>query len=380
MLACLRVITVRHCRLPLPSLDLGQWRLGILSFLVATAYLPGLSGGAVTPKWVVIAIGPWLLIGAPRFNRAVIPFIVFLCWSLCTMIWSPQLGDAIGALIVLWCGFGVFCLGASSKDLTPAYVGFALGIIIASYFGWFGINQDIKGEAAAAVIIALIYSGIWLPVPFLGMMIWQSHSRGAILGLLLVVLALTWQRSWKSGLGLTIVGFVGGLILLRYSNVSGVLERVQIWTDTIAGINWFGHGLGSFWEQFPLAGGQTDVLFLTRPDHAHNDLLEITFEQGIIGGLLAVLIGIVLFLKSVDTIEQCVIIAILGMGLTGFPLHVPTTFYLGMLAMGRICGRDNIFYPDFIRRISSLAKWKIRLRSVKRGETSSQISSVRSQI
>ena len=130
-------------------------------------------------------------------------------------------------------------------------------------------------------------------------------------------------------------------------------ERLNIWQDTLDGLTFWGHGLGSYWDMFPHFASRIDVLvpIQTRPDHAHNDLLELIFETGAIGGLLALAIVATVFSSSSP--ERYIVICVFVMAFVGFSLHLPATLGMAAFALGRINRRDNLQHRFATSRIPS---------------------------
>jgi hypothetical protein len=97
-------------------------------------------------------------------------------------------------------------------------------------------------------------------------------------------------------------------------------------------MNWFGHGIGSFYIDFPFfqEGG-----FARRFDHAHNDLLELGYEFGVLA-----LLPVVLWLFAVAHYSPIsAVLAVFAVeGCFGFPLFLPVTGALGAISAGHLCG------------------------------------------
>ncbi|MCK5091462.1 MAG: O-antigen ligase family protein, partial [Gammaproteobacteria bacterium] len=143
----------------------------------------------------------------------------------------------------------------------------------------------------------------------------SSGSRGIMLsfvtslGLMLVVLHREITRKERLFLlSLPLLSFIFSVVLTEIYNVTydsmlrnsmsravtltniiesgGLSVRYNIWKDSLNLIdfpNFFGHGLGTFWLLF----AQTrDSLITPRVWYAHNDLLQIWIEVGLVGLLL----------------------------------------------------------------------------------------------
>ena len=109
------------------------------------------------------------------------------------------------------------------------------------------------------------------------------------------------------------------------------------------------------WTVFPFYATHQDVVASAAVQHAHNDFLEILFEQGYIGGALAVIAVVALLYRRLGTVEGAVLTSILAMGMVGFPLHMPVTLVVAAFACGRLCRRDGLRDISWAGRIPSLA-------------------------
>lgn len=326
-----------------------QWLLGAYGFTVAVIFCPHISGAAISPRWMALAIIPWLFLRTPpKIRWDTIGFLVpFLIWIYASLLWTAQIYDGANEAIEWTIAIGVFLLGASVEKPRLLYLGFGIGIILSYPFGLYAPNPDLVGEAAAVSLVALVATFQWgqsftaLLIPCVGTVLILSHSRGGILGVCCAASIAAFYRSWKLGALVTISGIVLVGTLVYLGDIRDSTERINIWQDTIAGITLFGHGLGSFRYMFPDYASHINIIQGTRPDHAHNDLLEILFETGINGGILA--LGLLIVLYKAQFAEALIVICVLGIGITNFPLHIPSTLFLAAFALGRICRLDYLF-------------------------------------
>jgi O-antigen ligase len=281
------------------------------------------------------------------------PLFALGLWGLITILWSPLYVDAFGETFQWAIGLGVFLLGASTVNPKWLYCGFALGLIPCYVFNLMQPNPDILAEAAALGIVATMSVGILLIAPWLipVIILWWTpqtgwglitHGRTALMGLAVTAVVAAWQYSRK----MAVIGAIGAMALLTTLLVFGnhtttTHERFDIWQDAIAGIGWFGHGIGSFWTDYPRSATHMDILAGQRPEHAHDDLLEIAFELGILGAVLAVGAISWLLARSRKEPEALILVTMLAMGVTGFPLHMPASFFMAVFAVGRLCRRGD---------------------------------------
>ncbi len=276
----------------------------------------------------------------------------FLAWMLCSLSWSAQPYDGTGEAIQWLIAVGVVLLGASVVNPTSLYLGFGLGVILAYPFDWYAPNPDLVGEAAAIALVACATVRLWLPAIGLLVVLVLSHSRGGLLGVCCAATALAFAKSWKLGVAIALSGalFIGTLAYLGAASDNA--ERLGIWFDTIAGITIFGHGLGSFRYVFPDYASHINIILGTRPDHAHDDFLEILFETGIVGGFFAIIAFGVILARGRHYAETLIVICTAGLGITNFPFHIPSTLFLAAFAIGRVLRLDCLYREHNLGGIS----------------------------
>ncbi len=267
---------------------------------------------------------------------------MFLSW-----IWTLQIYDGAGELVQWTIAIVVFIFGASVENPRPLYMGFGLGVILAFPFGWYDPNPDLVAEAAAAAFIACLVTRLWVPAAGLLWVLVATYvmhhcGKGALLGVSGALIMLAWHRSWRIGAVVTLVGAALIGLLTYRADLSDNTERWYIWLDTIQGFGWFGHGIGSFRYVFPDVASHINIVMGTRPDHAHNDFLEIIFELGYIGGFLALTGLMVILVRTRHYAETLIVICVLGTSITNFPLHIPSTLFMAAFALGRVCRLDAL--------------------------------------
>jgi O-antigen ligase len=219
-----------------------------------------------------------------------------------------------------------------------------------------------------------------------------TRARGAWLGALAggtTALALMRPRASRGAVAATV-----GLVLLavvaayvpgrfhprhagdwkRYENVlhivaesfntrsTAVRTRLGLWRRTVAMVReqpFFGVGPGNWPVVFPRyaepGAARDGVLSATlEPRQAHNDLLERAGETGIIGlaAWLYLLVGVACSvrrrIRSRDAGAQTAagaaggaLVALIALGITGFPLEMPGTLTLAGLALGLVATADT---------------------------------------
>jgi hypothetical protein len=334
----------------------------ILGLTVALTYWPGMNGAAEASRWSLMAfvLPPLLFLGPIKPNRTHWLGLAFLVWAVETMLWAPVRADGTGDLIH-WGLVGLaFLVGTAITDMRWLFRGLGLGLWVSSglaiaelcglhpmtwmfipttaanlngYGGLF-INANLFAEFATAVLVGLLAYGSWWIAAGIVLGIALSGCRSAIVALGVCGLYYAWGRwRWKAVAGLPIIA---GLLFLddpaKWTSGVTLGLRMDLWHDTISGLTLFGHGVGSFNSVFPLYGNWTDASVI-QPAHAHNDLLEIAFELGLPGVVLALLFAGTVF-KRADQGSRYVLIATGITGCFGFPLFEPSTAFLFGIVAG----------------------------------------------
>jgi hypothetical protein len=136
--------------------------------------------------------------------------------------------------------------------------------------------------------------------------------------------------------------------LANAAHVKGVAplaERAAIWHSAWDGRTFWGWGTGSFWSVYPhfdLRIGAT-----ANPEQAHNEFLTVLFELGV-PGLVAFLAFCATLMGPLDT-PRLILIALLVESCFAFPLHMPVSAFLGMVAAGYGV-RSRYLLGDFVGR------------------------------
>lgn len=336
--------------------------LWLLAFVVAIAFWPTVPGAALVLRWCGAALGGTVLLlhlRATNRQKIDIPSPAhlvgagLLVWGCLSLLWGE--GTLDGALEILqWelVALPAFLVGASGLSLAPAYQGFAVGLGVSLLFcigqllgyhpvpqlvgpaGLF-VNRNPLGELAALVAIGCVASRLWgyAPLPLLA--VGLSGSRLAICAVVVSVVAGAFGVRWRwaiLGLVLCLTPIVAYTVGGRSAPALG--DRLAIWQDTIEGLTPLGRGIGSYFVAYPLHSDHMMETNSFRPDHAHNDFLEMAFELGPIG-LVLLLAMFAISLGRLEEPEHYVILTLGVLCLGAFPLHYPATLFLGALAAGR---------------------------------------------
>jgi len=158
-----------------------------------------------------------------------------------------------------------------------------------------------------------------------------NMARGALVGGIAAFGTYLWSRSrmWTALLALLSICVIAILIDQRSATV---LERWTIWSETFPALTFKGYGVGSYYFLYPFLTGAFDTT-LARPEHPHNELMEIWFELGIIGTFIYVCLVAAAF-RSADSVSRCILVAFVTIGMFAFPSHVPFTAFLGAVILG----------------------------------------------
>lgn len=327
-----------------------RW-LGVLTFLVCVAFWPGILGAGMSPRWALMAAVLPLMLRSVPVTTAHLAVLTLLSWSALTLTWSEMRWDGVGALAHLCILAAAFWIGSSLRSLRPVYIGVCCGIgvsgliAVAQWFGFTGIyqvsspaglfiNGNTLAEIAVLALIAAIAERMWWFIPVLAPAALLPMARGPVLALI-VALAL-WTRHRLIIAAVACATAIGGAATMIVGwRMASVTERFDFWADTLSGVNLFGNGIGSFVGLYPHFATRINTL-LIRPDHAHNDLLELAFELGAIG-FFCIAACAVACLRGVGRTEKLVLVAFALEGCFGFPFHMPATAFVAALAAGHLC-------------------------------------------
>jgi hypothetical protein len=286
---------------------------------------------------------------------------LFFAWAASSLLWTVDLYGGLKAVWVLFLFVGLFCIGSTLTDLRSVYIGMAWGLSLSSiasiaqqFFGWEGVSQfsvpaglfinpNFMAEAAALVLIGLIAERLWWHLPMVLPAVLLAGSRGALLALV-IALAL-WTRS-KAVVAITALAIVGAGVWAHHTGhrATSTQERLDIWADAASGMKLFGNGAGSFYVQYPAVAVRTDT-YKSRPDHAHNDLVEAGFEYGLGACLLVLALGYGLVRGRVHS-GRLVLVGAGVIALVSFPLHNPVTVFLVGLVAGRLAADGHrVWWP-----------------------------------
>ena len=338
--------------------------IGFWSFAIAVAFIPGVISGATVPRWAIIALAPLFLLDESRrkpLQSVHYIGLAFLAWCLLSFTWSAAPLDGIDEMAQLLICAAVFVLGGRLYTMRPVYIGMGLGlwvssavIIIQRFFDpfivWPGtasapsgifINADTAAEIAALVMVGAFVHRIYWLIPGLLPAVILCKGRSVWVAVGAVAILWTWRRSKPAAIGIIALGI--GLAMTSYFvgfKLGSTLQRIEIYVDTLQGMTFWGHGLGSFRPIFPYYATHIDTFHLII-ENAHSDLLEYWFDLGP-GALL--LFGVfAIALSKTEAIDHLVLVCFTIEATLGFPSHLPATAFLAACVAGFLCkGRDSV--------------------------------------
>lgn len=335
---------------------------GIFGFALMTAFWPGIGGAATTPRWDVGVLLAVALFFLPRIRLTAAHWIGLLLigWLLLSLLWSDGQFDGINEEFQLVIVAVAFAVGSTLIRPDGLVTGAALGLGISSalamaqWFGWTDMlwldpnyalansavglfyNRDTLAAVAALVMIAAVALRRWWLVPLLLPALLLTHSRAAWLALA-TALVLTRFRIEAVTWGLRIAAVVSGAAILALRDGPSTSERVMIWRDTIADLNVFGHGLGSFRNVFLQHAHFFDIAVQhSRPEHPHNEWLWLGFEGGIPAFTVALVLAGCLWRACEDHPERAVLVGLSVLSLFAMPFHDPATVVFASLVAGHL--------------------------------------------
>jgi hypothetical protein len=331
------------------------------SFIFSILFFPEISSAAIAPRWAFLALLiPTLALFTKdlKINLSSIFLFLFLSYVSLSFFWSTVGYDFLLGYSHLLILCGAFFIGASIPSIRSILIGAAIGLGINSIFvgfqteGWslvqqsaspagLFMNKNLLAEFSALILVGLLYEKLWWwAVPVLPCLVF-TQARGAIVAVIVAV-ALGQRRSVAIPViaALAVFGVSVAVVVPGHS----FLQRLDIWKDTIENLTWIGHGWGQFFVTFPQHATHMDTL-LERPEHAHNDFLELTYELGFGAILLAAFIASI-WRSSLAT-EKAILAAFLVEGLFGFPFYIPTTAVVFAIVAGRLSAAGPDLRDDF---------------------------------
>ena len=323
-------------------------------FALAVIFDPFTWTGATTPRWALLAVGlPLLLRFSERnhFTLAHLVGVLFALWTALTILWTANLWDGLGESIQLGLIILTFVWGTRLSSLGTVFIGISAGISVSSIVllipplhtlpsivlvyphGLFG-NRNMLGEIAAITLVGcVVYRLYWFIPGLLPALFWLPISRGAVLAAAAGIVCWLWPRSRWPAYGLIAAVILASIVVYVFGlRVSSIDERFSAWNAILHNLTFFGHGIGSLYTLSPYMTDAWDTT-ARRLDHAHNEFLEILFEQGIPGLVLYTAL-LSLAYRSADWATRSVMAAFLVISCVAFPWRIPANAFVGALCLG----------------------------------------------
>jgi hypothetical protein len=370
--AASRDMAARHV---VASSQVAAWIGRLTGFALMAAYWPAAYGDNNVARWAAawlgVAVLLWFVPSSRSVNensiffdadhndviRSLIPdliLLLFLILANSSFLWSPVKPDAIGEMLRLALLAGAFMVGRAGLA-GPIFEGAAFGLIpssavvIGQVLGWHPVdeaswhpglfgNRDMMAEAALMPMIWAAWHFRWgLAIAVIPALL-IPLDRAVIVASFIVAaigVAADSRARWLI-LPMIAMGIVLAASLTLY--VSGkqnsMNERLAIWSDTVAGLTWKGRGVGQYSATFPEQASHFRAGPM-RPDHAHSDYLEIAYEYGPAGLLLAALLA-AFVIGGPPGWERLAFLGFAVVACFGFPLHDPATAVLALCAAGGV--------------------------------------------
>lgn len=331
----------------------------LLGFGLAVAFVPQAYADVNVGRWAVAWLCLALLIWIIPSVRWSFCGGVLLVLALMSFAWAPEPLNAINGFLQLALLAGAFVVGRSI-GAARVFEGAAWGMIVNSglaigqFCGWHPVmevstaspaglfgNRDFMAEAALLVIIPLLLKRRWVMAAAILPALLLPLDRTVILAGGLVTALVVWKLSRTVTIIILSVACIGAAVVtLSPAKFHSAHDRIDLWKDTLAGTTFLGRGVGQFYNTFSESATRQPIERI-RSDHAHNDWLELTYELGIVGIVLAGILSAGV-LSGPTCWEKSVFLALCVMSCFAFPLHNPTTGILGLVATGGVYRRRDM--------------------------------------
>lgn len=312
---------------------------------VALAVVPGFADLANTPKMAVAGVGLAIMAG---WLRLTLGAWLLLGWGAVTALglaWTP---DPWMGLRELWflVLFGLaYSVGQSGKA-ESIMLGLAWGTLVsvglaalecfwglalvAEAFPPSGLfsNKNFLGEACALLALWMLLHRRWGLAGSLALGVWVTEYRAGALALALA--GLLWLWHWRKDIALGVAALSAIAATVLWSGHSLGLRWI-IWEQTLGQLTWLGHGPGSFAQLFP-SFNLTYDLMVDRPEHPHNEAINLAFTLGLFVAFPVGLYGY-LYSQATRTERYLLVAALAPLGLS-FPLELP----ISLVVLGLVAG------------------------------------------
>lgn len=331
-----------------------------------TAYWPGISGLATTPRWDVAVLMAIASIFQVRRDWQVIDSVgvLLISWLVLSLVWSTGRLDGIDTASELTMVVVAFVFGSGLSMIKSFVIGAALGLAVSSliciaqaigiivlptyiYVGGLFFNGAMLAEVTAIVLVAALALRLYWLVPLLLPSLLLPQARTPILAVALSAVMLGKRKKlWLLVACISVVG-----IFLARGFASS--ERLVLWRETLPGLSLIGRGIGSFPQWF-VEHAQGFDLAASRPRYPHNELLWLAFEGGVPAVAMATGFVVLLWCHA-DAMLKGVLIVFLVDAMFWMPLHEPATVLFVAVCAGfaahrqRDCGVASVAGGNLLR-------------------------------
>lgn len=332
----------------------------VIGLALMTAFWPGISGLATTPRWDVGAALALALFFGPHGRGTPVHWIglALIAWLTVTLAWSSAASDGSDEALKLVVAAVAFAWAATLDDIDPLIAGAAVGmaasslIALAQWFNWqpvpsYGLigglfyNGDRLAEAGALVFAAALARRMWWAMPAVlpGMIF--AESRVAFLAAIVALAFWIWTEGqrFERFVLIMIAAYVmlGAAMLSPFWLTGGFAERAELYGFTVTHLTWLGHGLGSFVDSGLTLGSGASF---TRPEHPHNEWLWLAYEGGLpaVGAGLACAVALWRAAGAVPL--RVVLVALLVQSVFFMPFHDPASVIFAAVVAGHLVGAD----------------------------------------
>jgi len=172
-------------------------------------------------------------------------------------------------------------------------------------------------------------------------------AKSAIVAALVIGGVYAFKKIKNKIIALMLVAIVGSALLggAIYRNPP-FQDRPALYLNSVTLLSAFGTGAGSFWAVWPKAAyaiiesGESFYRSGKRPRTAHNDVLTISIETGMVGGgiYLLFLISIYSTARNRESVRPALVLfsGFLIIGLFSFPMFIPAQMFLAAVSAGRM--------------------------------------------
>jgi hypothetical protein len=270
------------------------------------------------------------------------PMIYFCCKRSAV----KHCGAVLAILAALWCG--MYALGVENiyRTSTMVFNGENWVNLIGPLNRFEGVSWPLinKNNAAALMNIGLIASFGWFlkerfkPAAFLsalfGAALLATHSvAGLLAGVIGISALMAFLMPKMRVFMLAGAGLCAPLVFFIPNALDSFKSRLPIWDSTIKIIadHPLGTGIGTFQQYYAVARTE----FETAGMFAHNDVLHLASEAGLLGGLLFLLplIYIAFNTTARNIVPACVLLGVFIQAMVEFQFYVPSIAMLSGLAV-----------------------------------------------